>query len=68
MSIEVDRIKARRTVHQAQITRFVKKAQSTLGTEPIDVMKLHAFFKLLVLGNAELSSIKEQLDESFTYE
>lgn len=38
------------------------------GTELIDVMKLRTLLERLISGNAELSMINEQLDESFTPE
>lgn len=61
MSTETDRLKAIRAVLRAQLTRTVNKAQVTLGTEPIYVLKLHALLEWLISGNGELPTINEQL-------
>lgn len=62
MSTEIDKLKLEELyVRRAYITRSVNEAQSTLRTKPFDAMKLHALFERLVSGNAELSTINEQL-------
>lgn len=65
MNTDIDRLKAKETVRPAQTTTFINEAQAIVGTEHTEIMKLHALLEGLISSNAKLSTINEQLDETF---
>lgn len=45
MRAKIDRLKARETLRRVQIIKSVNEAQAAIGTDPIDLMKLHALLE-----------------------